>query len=108
MASCLLFLVTWCVCVLTCCPTVSYDDTGEFCVAALQLGVPHPPGYPLYVQLMALGRHLPVGSFAFRLNLMGGLWAAFAAVCAVSGAVFAWLAACHWLDRQDSSEHRGR
>ena len=73
------FLVAWGACVLTCCPTVSYDDTGEFCVAALQLGVPHPPGYPLYVLVMALARHLPAGSFAFRLNLLGALWAACAA-----------------------------
>jgi tetratricopeptide (TPR) repeat protein len=61
---------------LTLCPTVYVGDSGELTTAAAILGIPHPPGYPLYVFLGFLFSHLiPVGSFAWRLNL-------FSAACA--------------------------
>lgn len=81
-----LFLAAFALFAGTAAPTVSYDDTGEFCVASLELGVPHPPGYPLYTLLMSLWRHLPVASLAGRLNLL-------AAACAAAAAClcYAWL-----------------
>ena len=44
----LTFLVTMVVYTLTLNPTVSLEDSGELAVAADYLGVPHPPGYPIW------------------------------------------------------------
>lgn len=58
-------------------PSVSVGDSGEFAAAAASLGVPHAPGYPLYVLASrAFGTALPWGSWAWRLNLFSGLCAA--------------------------------
>lgn len=35
----------------TCAPSVTLEDSGELIVAADYLGVPHPPGYPLWTML---------------------------------------------------------
>ena len=52
-------------------------DSGEFQVAAAGWGILHPPGYPLYTVLGALWvRLIPLGSIAFRLNLLSALLAA--------------------------------
>ncbi len=58
----------------TICPTVYLGDSGELTAAAFCLGVPHGSGYPLYVVLGKLFSLLPVGSIAFRLNLMSTLF----------------------------------
>jgi len=68
--------------VKTLAPTVSFFDSGELIAAAATFGVAHPPGYPLYVALGWLFSHLPVGSVAYRLNLMSAVFAAFAALMA--------------------------
>jgi len=44
-------------------------DSPELIGASYSLGVPHPPGYPLYTMLGYLFTHLPLGSIAFRANL---------------------------------------
>ena len=36
---------------LTLAPTVTLEDSGELVVAADYLGVPHPPGYPIWTLL---------------------------------------------------------
>ena len=51
-------------------PTVTVDDTGDFCLAAHFLGAAHPPGYPVFVLLGRLFYLLPLGSSAFRVNLL--------------------------------------
>ena len=51
-------------------------DGGDLIAAARTLGVPHPPGYPTYVMLAWLFTQLPVGTVAFRTNLMSALCAA--------------------------------
>lgn len=56
----------------------SYDG-GELITAAATLGVPHPPGYPVYVVLGKLFSIVPVGSIAFRLNAMSAIAVATAA-----------------------------
>lgn len=74
-------LIAWCAALRTACPTISHDDSGEFVVAAWELGVAHPPGYPLTTLVHALALHLPAGSVAFRLTLVSS--ASFAASAAV-------------------------
>ena len=54
-------------------------DGGELITASVTLGVPHPPGYPIYTVLGKLASYLPVGTIAFRYNLFSALMMALAA-----------------------------
>ena len=61
-------------------PSVTFWDAGEFIAAMKILGIPHPPGTPLFVMMgHVFGSLVPVGEFAFRTNLMTALFAAGAA-----------------------------
>lgn len=51
-------------------PTVAFWDCGEFITTSYILGVPHPPGAPLYTMLGRLFSMLPFGEIAFRVNLL--------------------------------------
>ena len=66
---------------LTAPPTVTLEDDGLFILAALDAGVAHPPGYPLFVLAGHLFSRLPLGTPAYRLHLMSALFGALA--CAV-------------------------
>ncbi len=70
---------------LTMCPTVYAGDSGDFITASYTLGVAHPSGYPLYMILGKLFSLIPIGSVAYRYNLMGGFFAALTAaiVCKI-------------------------
>ena len=75
--------------VATLAPGVTFWDAGEFIAAAHVLGIPHPPGTPLYVALahvwsQALGGVMGV---ARAINLLS------AACTAAAGASMAWLIA---------------
>jgi 4-amino-4-deoxy-L-arabinose transferase-like glycosyltransferase len=59
---------------------VTDGDSAELTVAAATLGVPHPPGYPLYVLIGRLFAAVPIGDVAFRLNVMSGVFGALAAL----------------------------
>ena len=48
-------------------PTITGEDSGEFVAAAYTLGIPHPPGYPLYCMVGHLFTWLPWGEVAWRL-----------------------------------------
>ena len=76
----LVALLVWGAALRTAGPTVSYDDSGEFTVAAVELGVAHPPGYAPSTMLHALATHLPVGSIPFRLTLVSAASYAVSAV----------------------------
>jgi hypothetical protein len=66
--------------VLTLGPTVTFWDAGEFIATAKILGIPHPPGTPLFVLLDHVWSWLvPVGQYAFRSNLMTAVSSAAAA-----------------------------
>lgn len=49
------------------------DDAGELMTAAARLGIAHPSGYPLLTLLGKAATYLPVGTVAYRLNLLVGL-----------------------------------
>ncbi len=66
---------------ITTAPTLSFWDCGEFIAVSSILGVPHPPGSPLYVLLGRLFSLLPIVSDpAMRVNLLSGVSSAFAAM----------------------------
>ena len=61
-------------------PTVTFWDAGEFIAASRILGIPHPPGTPLFVMLGHVwGSVVPIGEYAFRLNLMSAFFSSLAA-----------------------------
>lgn len=62
---------------ITLAPTVTFWDAGEFLAAAHSLGIPHPPGTPVFVFLANVwARLVPVSEFAFRVNLMTAVFGA--------------------------------
>src|SRR5512144_2758952 len=54
-------------------------DGGDLIAAAATGGVAHPTGYPLYLLLARFFQFLPLGSLAFRTNLMSAIMAILAA-----------------------------
>ncbi|MGE3387036.1 MAG: DUF2723 domain-containing protein [Bdellovibrionales bacterium] len=60
---------------MTMCRTVPGGDSGELISVAYNLGVAHPPGYPLYTLLAHVATYLPVGSIAWRVNVLSGVFA---------------------------------
>ncbi|NXM65971.1 TM260 protein, partial [Serilophus lunatus] len=51
-------------------PALPGGDAGELITAAYELGVAHPPGYPLFTLLAKVATGLPGGSPASRVNLL--------------------------------------
>ncbi len=51
-------------------------DGGDLIAAAATGGIPHPTGYPVYLLLARAFQYLPIGSLAFRTNLLSALAAA--------------------------------
>jgi len=75
--ACLTALVAFVVLLLTTAPDLTGEDAGELITAAYTLGVAHPPGYPLWCMLGKLFTIIiPVGTIAFRLNVMSAFFAA--------------------------------
>jgi hypothetical protein len=58
----------------------SGSDGGDLITAAATGGVAHPTGYPVYLLLARLFQLLPIGSLAFRTNLMSALATVIAAL----------------------------
>ncbi len=54
---------------LTMCPTISSGDSAELITNAYQLGLTHPPGYPLYTFVAKLFTYIPYNTIAWRVNL---------------------------------------
>lgn len=57
-------------------PTFFVDDSPETVTACVTLGIPHPPGYPLYTILGHFFSRLSLGIFPFRVNLLSALLSA--------------------------------
>jgi len=64
-----LFAIIFCVYLTTLSPSISIGDSGELITAAATLGVPHPPGYPLWCLCLHPFSWLPFGSPAVGVNL---------------------------------------
>jgi len=78
--------------VLTIAPTTQFWDTSEYIAAAKVLGIPHPPGNPLFVILANVWGQATgfIAHYALRINLFAAVTSAFA-----SGFLF--LVADRWL-----------
>ncbi len=62
---------------ITLAPDVLPADNGEFQLIAAQLGVAHPPGFPLYTMLAHAMTRLPIGpTAAWRVNLFSAVTSA--------------------------------
>jgi Protein of unknown function (DUF2723) len=59
-------------------PGVGAGDSAELTLAAQSLGVPHPPGYPIWTMLARIAAMLPVGSLPARVNALSAFLAAVA------------------------------
>ena len=72
-------------------PTTAFWDTSEYIASAYVLGIPHPPGNPLFNVMAHVFGALPLGSsYAVRINL-------FAAVTSGLSAALLFLVAERWL-----------
>ena len=89
-ATVLVTLLTLAVYVRTMAPSVTWShngaDSGDLVTAAINLGVPHPTGYPLYVMLGRLFTMWPGGEPAREVTFLS------AASAALAVGVFFWIA----------------
>jgi tetratricopeptide (TPR) repeat protein len=72
-AAALSFLVPLYVYIRTLTPTVPFWDSGEFIATSYTLGLPHPPGNPVYTMLGRMMSFLPIAGVAWRVNFMSAL-----------------------------------
>jgi len=56
--------------------SVIMEDDGLFILSSYFLGVEHPPGYPLFTLIGHLFTFLPLGSVAYRVHLVSGVFGA--------------------------------
>ena len=59
-------------------PGMAFDDWGELQTVPHVLGIAHPTGYPTYILTAWLFELLPIGSVAFRANLLAAVCVAVA------------------------------
>lgn len=57
-------------------PSILSGDPAQFQYVPAVLGIPYPPGFPLYVLLGHLWTWLPIGTLAYRMNLFSALFGA--------------------------------
>ncbi len=69
-----IFLVTFGVYLLTMCPTIYWEDCAAFSAVNSILGIPHSPGFPIYVLWGKVFSLIPIENPAFISNLMSAFW----------------------------------
>lgn len=77
------FVISLFVYMSTVAPTTSFWDCGEFIACSFILGVPHPPGSPLYILVGRLFTMIPssvIGDVGLRVNIMSPLVSALTAL----------------------------
>jgi hypothetical protein len=89
-------LVTLWLVIPTLAPGLLSWDTAEFQAVPPVLGTGHPTGYPSYVILGFIVSHLlPIGDFAFRMNLLQAILCASVVACTV--AIVQYLTGMRWV-----------
>jgi hypothetical protein len=104
--------------VVTLAPGVTFWDAGEFLAAIKTLGVPHPPGTPLYILAANVWAKVfaPIFGFAYSVNLLSavstavacGVFASLMArwtrdpLAAVAGGLLAGLMSSVWLNANET------
>ncbi len=95
---------------LTLAPSVTLEDSAEYCVAAWTLSPAHPPGSPTWVLLAHLTKYIPLGTFVQRTNFLSAVCISLASLClylfiqrtihrwevALSAALIAAFSRCIW------------
>jgi hypothetical protein len=85
------FAIVFVLYLLTLAPTVAFWDAPEYISAAYVLGIPHPPGNPLFTLMAHVWGMLPLAAdYARRINM-------FAAFCSAASAGLWFLVAERWL-----------
>jgi hypothetical protein len=72
------FAIPLAIAILTASPEPYWLDSPEFTAAAQTLGIPHPPGHPLYVMLAKPFTLIPLGGIALRVALASAVFGALA------------------------------
>ncbi|HEY3280019.1 MAG TPA: DUF2723 domain-containing protein [Gemmatimonadales bacterium] len=68
--------------IVTLAPTTQFWDTSEYIAAAKTLGIPHPPGNPLFVLVAHVWGLIPwAAGYAMRINLFAAVTSAVSAGC---------------------------
>ncbi|MDD1753215.1 MAG: DUF2723 domain-containing protein [Methanotrichaceae archaeon] len=72
----LLFLSTFIVYLKHLAPSVFIGDSAEVTIASYVLGIPHPPGFPVYTWFGHIFTFIPIGDIAYRVNFMSAFFGA--------------------------------
>ncbi|MEO8577634.1 MAG: DUF2723 domain-containing protein [Gemmatimonadales bacterium] len=104
--------------IATLAPSVTYWDAGEFLSAIRTLGIPHPPGTPLYILIGNVWARVlgPVFGFAYSVNLLSAVSTAVACgmiaylmngwtqrpFAAAAGGILAGLMSSVWLNANET------
>ena len=72
-------LAVFAACLFGLSPSAYWLDSAELGAAAHELGIPHPPGHPLYALTAKVFDLLPLGSIPWRMNLASAVALALAA-----------------------------
>ena len=72
----LLFLSTFIVYLRHLAPSIFTGDSADATIASYVLGIPHPPGFPVYTWFGHIFTFIPIGDIAYRVNFMSAFFGA--------------------------------